>query len=54
MLQFRGLRWVPSSEPSVGYYFGSREEYGGVIVGPLMGAALGAPIGMILVLLTTP
>ena len=38
----------------VGYYFGRHEEYGGVIMGPVSGAAMGAPIGMILVLLTTP
>lgn len=53
-IALRGLAWGAVIGGAFGYYLHHDEEYGGAILGPLFGAVIGAPIGMIVLLLATP
>ena len=50
----RGLAWGALIGGVVGYLSFRDEEYGGAIIGPVIGGAVGAPVGMVTLLLLTP
>jgi uncharacterized protein YqgC (DUF456 family) len=48
------LAWGALIGGVVGYLSFRDEEYGGAIIGPVIGGAVGAPVGMVTLLLLTP
>jgi hypothetical protein len=50
----RGLWWGAVVGGFLGYLANRDDEWGGAIVGPIAGAVIGAPIGMVVFLLVTP
>jgi len=53
-IAMRGLAWGALVGAVVGYLSARDEEYGGAIIGPAIGGAVGAPVGMVTLLLLTP